>query len=142
MRQLLRSHLEQSERGQALVETAMIISLILLMSLATFDLGRGLGAHIALKEATQEGALYAGYRLNDPGVTQAQVQTRVRQSSTAESAANAVVTMGACVDDTVDHVVVTGTYDLPIITPLATIIFGPTFSLSVELEATVLGGCP
>ena len=139
---LLKFHLRQSERGQALVETAMIISLILLMSLATFDLGRGIGAHIALKEATQEGALYAGYRLNDPGVTEPQVQARVRESSTAESAANANVDLGSCVNDTVDHVVVTGTYDLPIITPLATIIFGPTFGLNVELEATVLGGCP
>ena len=140
---LLRERRERSERGQALVETSMIISLILLMSLATFDLGRGIGAHIALKEGVQEGALYAGYRLSDPTpVTQAQVQTRVRESSSAESVANAVVTMGTCVNDDVDHVVVTGTYPLPIITPLATIIFGPTFDLSVELEATVLGGCP
>jgi Flp pilus assembly protein TadG len=139
---LLKARFERSERGQALVETAMIISLILLMSLATFDLGRGIGAHIALKEATQEAALYAGYRFKDPGVTDGQATTRAQQSSTAESAANAVVDVSACVNDTVDHVVVTGTYELPIITPLATIIFGPTFGLSVELEATVLGGCP
>ena len=143
MRKLLRSHLERNERGQALVETAMIISLILLLSLATFDLGRGLAAHLALKEGVQEGALYAGYRLSDTvPVTQTQVETRVQQSSAAESVVNADVTMGTCVNDTVDHVVVTGTYDLPIITPIAIIMFGPTFGLSVELEATVLGGCP
>jgi Flp pilus assembly protein TadG len=142
MRKLLSAFARRTSRGQALVETAMIISLILLLSLATFDLGRGITSHIALKEATQEAALYAGYRLNDPGVTNAELENRAQESSSAESAANANVSMGACVDDTVDHVVVTGTYDVPIITPIANFIFGPTFTLSVDLEATVLGGCP
>lgn len=134
MRRLLKRWRDRSSRGQALVETGLVLSLILLLSMATFDLGRGIMNHIALHEATQEGALYAGYRYGEAGVGLAQVQTRVRESSSNEAVMNAVVTMPAptC---TSSRVVVRSTYPMPIITPIASAIFGGTINLRVELDA-------
>ena len=71
MRTLLKRWRDRSSRGQALVETGLILSLILLLSMATFDLGRGITNHIALHEATQEGALYAGYRYGESTINAA-----------------------------------------------------------------------
>lgn len=139
MQRLLTRWHAASERGQALIETGLIITLILFIALATFDLGRGIAAHIALSEATQEGSIYAGYRLyhKDAGlkVTMAQVQARVRESSTTEEVQNAVVTEVACAGAP-GYLTLRSTYDLPVISPLGQLAFGPTFALSVEIHAT------
>lgn len=143
MTRFLRRHLDDSSRGQALVETGLVLSLILLMALATFDLGRGIAAHIALREATQEGALFAGYRLYHSDValdvTIAQVQQRVRDSSSTEEVTTAVVTQVACAPAP-GFLTIRSTYDLPVLTPVAQAIFGGTFELSVEIDATNLNG--
>jgi uncharacterized protein YqfA (UPF0365 family) len=141
MRRLLTRWQAASERGQALVETALITMLILFIALATFDIGRGIAAHLALTEATQEGSIYAGYRLYHKhpavAVTIDQVQTRVRQSSTTAEVVNAVVTEVACAPAP-GYLTIRSTYDLPVISPLGQLAFGPTFALSVEINATNL----
>jgi Flp pilus assembly protein TadG len=136
MRRLLKDRLESSSRGQALVETGLIISLILFMALATFDLGRGIAAHIALREATQEGALYAGYLLYDPdeGLTIDDVEARVRESSTVEAVMEADVARTGC-EVAPGYLTIESTYDLPVISPLGQLVFGSTFELSVEIDA-------
>jgi Flp pilus assembly protein TadG len=143
MIRLLRARFASASRGQALVETALILSLILLLALATFDLGRGIASHIALTEATQEGAIYAGYELHNPDavpdVDAADVEYRIQSSSVGEAVTNAVVTVPDC-DPSPGYVVVRSTYDLPVISPPARLIFGPTFSLAVEVRATNLHG--
>jgi Flp pilus assembly protein TadG len=143
MRQLLKRRLAASSEGQAVVETGLILSLILLLSLATFDLGRGISAHIALREATQEGALYAGYRYGDPDVTvgQPQIQARVRTSSSVDAVTLAEVTVPNCAPAP-GYVTVRSTYELPVLMPIANFIFGPTLTLTVEVNAVNLNeGC-
>lgn len=127
------------ERGQALVETLIIVTLILFISLATFDLGRGIAAHIALTEATQEGAIYAGYLLHDDdaSVGVGDVQTRVRQSSTTDEVVNAIVTEVDC-DPAPGFLTIRSTYDMPVLNPMAQAVIGSTFALSVEISATNL----
>jgi TadE-like protein len=139
MRELLKRRLAGSARGQALVETGIVLSLVLFIALATFDLGRGIAAHIALREATQEGALYAGYLLydSDASVSMADVQDRVRESSSTVEVTSAVVTEVSC-DPAPGYLTIRSTYDLPVLTPLAQAVFGSTFELSVELDATNL----
>jgi hypothetical protein len=139
MRQLLKDRLETSSRGQALVETGLVLSLILFMALATFDLGRGIAAHIAMREATQEGALYAGYLLysNDPlyeAIDVDDVEQRVRESSTVEAVANADVARTDC-DEAPGYLTIESSYDLPVVSPLGQLVFGSTFELSVEIDA-------
>ena len=151
MKQLSRvlgRHYRSARRGQAAVETALVLTIILILALATFDLGRGIAAHVALNEAVQEGALYAGYRYHDPGVAvdQVVVQARVQTSSPfvdAVDEAIVTVTGGECDQ----YVIVQGTYDMPVISP-ASAIFGPTIALAVAVEATNMnsiegvGTCP
>jgi Flp pilus assembly protein TadG len=141
MQRLLTRWRTTCARGQALIETALVIPLVLFVALSTVDVGHGLAAHIALTEATQEGALYAGYRLyhDDPAVdvTIGQVQTRVRESSTSDEVENAVVTQVAC-SPAPGYLTIRSTYDLPVISPLGQLFFGPTFALSVEIDATNL----
>jgi Flp pilus assembly protein TadG len=145
MIRLLRAHLGSARRGQAAVETALVLSIIMILALGTLDLGRGIAAHIALTEATQEGATYAGYEFYDPDVspalTQADIQQRVRTSSpSVDAVANAVVTLVDCDP----YVVVHSTYPMPVISPPASLLFGPTIRISVEVEATNfhVGECP
>ena len=148
MSRMLDRHVRSAVRGQAAVETALILSIIMILALGTLDLGRGIAAHVALNEAMQEGALYAGYRYHvSPGVTQAAIQQRVRTSSpSVDAVANAVVTVtGAACDQ---YLVVAGTYDMPVISPPASVIFGPTIELAVTVDATNMnsvdgvGACP
>ena len=140
MRRLLRRWRDRSSRGQALVETGLVLSLILLLSMATFDLGRGISSHIALHEATQEGALYAGYRWGEPGAIN--VQQRVRDSSSNEAVMNAVVTTTCTTSPDPGTLTVRSTYAQPIITPIASAIFGGTITLRVEVDAVnILESC-
>lgn len=139
MHKLLRSSLDSSRRGQAAVETALVLMIILLLALGTFDLGRGIAAHQALTEATQEGAMYAGYELcnpaSSPDVLETDIVYRITSSSSVEAVENAVVDVPT-VPAYPGYITVRSTYNLPVITPLASFIFGPTFTLGVELKAT------
>lgn len=128
-------------RGQAAVETAIILPIIMLLALGTFDLGRGIIAHIALQEATHEGAVFAGYELANPNSTvdEDDVIYRVKSSSSADAVTLAVVTAPCATD----KIVVTSTYQLPLITPIGSFIFGPSLAIGVQVTATNFHGvCP
>jgi len=55
-----------SEPGQALVELAIILPVLLLLVVAAIDLGRLFYAQIAIEGAAREGALYAAVLADDP----------------------------------------------------------------------------
>lgn len=135
MYELLKSRLTASSRGQAAVETALILSIVMVLALATLDLGRGIAAHVALSEATQEGAMVAGYRFCDTDITwgNTDLQTLVETSSSAEAVTQAVVTTPSV---TAENIKVLSTYSMPVITPLASFIFGPNIAIGVEIDAT------
>lgn len=143
----LTRHLHEGRRGQALVETALALPIILLLSLAAFDLGRGIVAHISLTEASQEGSLYAAYRYGSfatAGAAETAVADLVTDSSpTSEAVAGATVDV-VCTSATPETVRVRSTYELPVISPPAQAIFGPTVALSVEVTANHFheDGCP
>jgi Flp pilus assembly protein TadG len=137
MIRMIRARLAAASRGQAAVETALVLSIVMLLALATLDLGRGLAAHLALTEATQEGAMVAGYRLYDDSVTfaLADVQNLVTTSSSADVVEQATVTApGAdCMDA---FITVRSEYAMPVITPLGSFLFGATIPIAVEVDAT------
>lgn len=131
-----------TSRGQAAVETVMILPIIMLLALTTFDLGRGIIAHIALQEATHEGAVFAGYELTNPNSTvdDDDIIYRVKSSSSVEAVANAVVLPPTC---TTGQIVVNSTYQLPMVSPIGSFIFGPTLAIGVQVTATNFHGvCP
>lgn len=63
-----RSH---GQRGQGMVELAVILPLLLIILLGTIDLGRALYTYVALTNAAREAARYAA--INDTAATSAQV---------------------------------------------------------------------
>lgn len=62
------------EKGQSLVEVAVSLPVILLILLGTFDFGMALFSYSILRDAAQEGALYASF---NPG-NKVQIENRAR----------------------------------------------------------------
>lgn len=67
-----RNSLER-ERGQSLVEFAVILPLLLMIVLATVDLGMGFRTYIALTNAAREGARWISIYPNDQDGAEARV---------------------------------------------------------------------
>src|SRR5512143_4118166 len=60
MRQFFRGRsLDRSERGQSMVEMALMMTILLVVLSAVLDLGRGFFSFIAIQNSAAEGALYA-----------------------------------------------------------------------------------
>jgi Flp pilus assembly protein TadG len=120
-------------RGQALVETAIVVPLMLLLFMATVDAGRLLFAYIALEEAVHEGATYAAQMPADTSG----IRARVTTSSDHREVTNATVPDPVCTTATVS---VTATYPMPVLTPLAGALFGGSITLGSTVVATNLQG--
>ena len=71
----MRTRLMKSERGTALLETAITIPIILLVSVGIFEFGRVFQTWQVLTNAAREGARIAVM----PGAASGDVQARVRQ---------------------------------------------------------------
>ena len=72
MRQILRRRsFKRSERGQSMVEMALMMTVLLVILSGVLDLGRGFFSFIAIQNAAAEGALYAAInpRCRDASVT-------------------------------------------------------------------------
>jgi Flp pilus assembly protein TadG len=59
----------QAERGQSLVEMALMMTILLTILSAVLDLGRGFFSYIAIQNAAGEGALYAAINPRCPHAT-------------------------------------------------------------------------
>ncbi len=68
-----------NERGTALLETALVLPLVLLVSVSIFEFGRAYQTWQVLTNASREAARIAVL----PGTTDADIQTRVQQYLTA-----------------------------------------------------------
>lgn len=59
--QVNRMNKKKSEKGQSLIELAISLPVILLILLGTIDFGMALFSYAILRDAAQEGALYASF---------------------------------------------------------------------------------
>ncbi|MEW6401440.1 MAG: TadE/TadG family type IV pilus assembly protein [Chloroflexota bacterium] len=59
-----RSMVHRSERGQSIVEVAISLPIIILLLVGTLDFGMAVFSFIILRDAAQEGALYASFDPN------------------------------------------------------------------------------
>jgi hypothetical protein len=57
----------RKERGQSMVEMALMMTMLLVILSAVLDLGRGFFSFIAIQNAAAEGALYAAINPRCPG---------------------------------------------------------------------------
>lgn len=68
------NNLNKKEKGQSLVELAISLPAILILLIGTFDFGMALFAYSIIRDAAQEGALYASF---DPE-NRAEIESRAR----------------------------------------------------------------
>ncbi len=64
----------RSEKGQSLIEIAVTLPIILLILLGTIDFGMALFSYSILRDAAQEGALYASFNPSND----AEIENRAR----------------------------------------------------------------
>ncbi len=59
--------MKKNQKGQSLVETALLLPLLLLLLAGLLDLGRAYYVIVALRDAAEEGATYAALAPHDVG---------------------------------------------------------------------------
>lgn len=78
-------------RGQSMVEFALCLSLLIMILLGVFDLGRAFHAYIVITNAAREGAYYGAMHPTDNNGIVARVIGEAEGSGVALSAANVSV---------------------------------------------------
>jgi len=131
------------ERGTALLETAMTLPLLLLVSVGIFEFGRAYQTWQVLTNAAREGARVAVMPSSPPGAAEARVRQYMRTGQLPDEAAAtvavdsaAVVSIGA---GTATATIVTVNYPFPFIVlqPVARLLLsGSTLGAPVTLTAS------
>lgn len=122
----------QRERGQSLVEFALGMVVLLVLLVGVTDTARVLFTYLSMRDAAQEGALYASVNPTDTSA----IESRVRNTSNLMSGLGASITVAIvptvtgklCLGDTggISHgVTVTVTY--------------PSFPLTMPLIGAIIG---
>ena len=133
MLKLLRRRGKDGEKGQALVEFALLVPILVLLVFAIVDFGMGFYSWIAITNGAREGA-----RLGVVAGTQAEIVDRVATTvDLTNEASNMTVTVTNAQGQPGESVVVRVDYDYVFITPLAGLVqfmsggvIGPTLAMS------------
>lgn len=131
---------QRDEKGQALVEFALLVPIFLILLFAIVDFGMGFHSWITITNSAREGA-----RLGAVSASTDDIRDRVYDTATLiNEDTNMTVTVTNAADDGGDpgeSVVVQVDYDYDLITPLASLvaflsgdILGPTLELSSTAE--------
>ncbi|MHB1135062.1 MAG: TadE/TadG family type IV pilus assembly protein [Chloroflexota bacterium] len=117
----------RTQRGQSMVETALILPLLLMLVLGAVDLGRAFYYSAAVRNATRVGAQYA----MDPATAQAEI----KQSVLDEAAPYLTLSMDRITLATDawapgHELTVTASYDFHFLIPLAKAFWGDPIVLS------------
>ncbi len=144
MLKLIRRRREKSEKGQALVEFALLVPIFLILMFAIVDFGMGFHAWITVTNSAREGA-----RLGAVQATTDDIIERVEDTADLiNEDEKMTVTVGCgpssdppptdpCPSVPGDSVVVKVDYEYDLITPLGSLIgdiIGPTLTLSSTAE--------
>ncbi|MBN1304941.1 MAG: pilus assembly protein [Anaerolineales bacterium] len=131
----------KTERGQSLTELAISLMLLLLLLAGTIDFGLAFFEYIMLRDAAQEGAIYAAMNpiQNDGSLNRVLIEKRVEQASNAVIVQNAdvdVIPSGALCEG--NSITIRVAAEHPIVMPLMAQFTGPTISLTAEVTQTIL----
>lgn len=137
MRKLIGLRRKKGEKGQSLVEFALLVPIFLLLLFAIVDFGMGFYSWITITNAAREGA-----RLGAVLATQQEITDRVYLTADVpKESTNMTVTVTNAQGQPGTSVVVQVDYNYDLITPLAGIVqfvsgnaFGPTLPLSSTAE--------
>lgn len=133
------------EKGQSLVELTISLSFLIILLLGMVDFGLAFFSWVAIRDASQEGAVYGAiYPVDSSGNLNAEIETRVRSVSTTPvklsdtSRVRVIVTPGspACPGMPVAVVV---EYDYQTITPFVSTFSGRSmFTIRAATVNTIL----
>jgi Flp pilus assembly protein TadG len=124
---------KESEKGQSLVEMALVLPVVLIILAIVLDLGRLYYVTVALTDAAGEGATYAAINPSDT----AGVISRAQDASGGfVQVDTGMVTVDAPAITAGAPVTVTVWYNFRVATPLAYIILGEGFDGTVPLRGT------
>lgn len=119
--------IRHEERGQTLVEFALVIPIFLLIVLGLFDVGRGVYAYNTIANATRA-AVRVAIVDQDPVA----IRSEARQAGVALGLQDSDITLTSC--SAFDcKFAVTITYDYEPATPMIGAIFNPTLSSTAEM---------
>ena len=124
----------RGERGQGMVEFVLVLPIFLLLLFAIIDFGMGFHAWLTITNSAREGA-----RLGAVRGTQAQIVTRVQDTSDSLDQSNMTITVTNAQGTPGSSVIVDVDYDYTLITPLDNIlgiISGGSVGPSVAFSST------
>ncbi len=104
------------EKGQSIVEVALLFPLLILLLMGVADLGRAYYAVVALKDAAEEGALYAA--IDPDNITEIQNRAVHASSGLVEFEASQVSRLPSSGFIAGAPVTVTVAYDFEFYTPI------------------------
>lgn len=126
----------KEERGQAMVEFALVLPVFMLLIFGIIDFGMGFHTWITVTNSAREGA-----RLGAVRGTEAEIVQRVHDTADTLDAANMTVMVTNAGGDSGESVVVDVDYDYTLITPLDNILglisggsVGPTMKFSSSAD--------
>ncbi len=128
--------MKHEHKGQAMVEMALLLPLLVLLAIGMVDLGRAFYYKEAITNVAREGARYGA---SDPHATESQIEAAALQENDGLiSGITVVPNDGNMGDDTVS---VTASYKFTLITPLMKGFFGgsDTVTLTSTSRMPVLG---
>jgi len=116
---------QEGRRGQSLVEFAICLSVLILIFLGVFDLGRVFHTYIVITNAAREGAYYGAMHADDHAGIVTRVISEAQSSAVSLSAENVTIS-GSAVSGTPISVCVDFAFSL-----FSTFLLGvPTMQLS------------
>jgi Flp pilus assembly protein TadG len=123
------------DRGAALVETAMILFLVLLLIAGMVDLGRAFSEYIVIGEASRAGARYGSLNPSDEGgIRAAAVQMAANNGVAVAEGDISIVGLGGQPGDPIR---VTVTHQFP--TLMGSIIGFETITMTCATEMVIVG---
>lgn len=113
-----------SQRGQSLVEFALVLSVLVILLLGLLDLGRLFYAYVGITGATAEGSAHGARIARDPTLTYqelvSEIETRTVEATEGlvQIEADQVTVAPDEITESSESITVTVTYDFELITPL------------------------
>lgn len=124
------------KKGQAVVEMALVLPVLLLLLLGTVEFGRFFGTYLSLQHAAREGA-----RLYLTGAPEPDVEARIRETAylvPQGERSQISITLSRTSDPVVGSVVgVSLSYPFAFLFPFLGAIFGNPVNIAVSLEMGV-----
>jgi len=119
--------MRKNEKGQSLVEFALVVPLVLMILMAIVEFGFMFNAYITISNASREGA-----RLGTLGNSNAAIEARVIEASPSLDPTKIDVNVTPNSRSRGDMITVVVDYDYVLITPIISNILSPLINLEAE----------